>query len=93
MLNFLLSPQFLICYVIYSIVGWFILSEYLVECIHAKIPGFSGSLTISILMAFVCGGITTIILFYTFCEAMWITIRDWKKEEKDVDTDEESDIL
>lgn len=83
MIDFLTSWPFICIYIFYSVIGWLYLSKYFIQCAEAKIQGFGGSLFAIIAMPILCGGITTIMLFYTFIKALNITYKQYKNGDFD----------
>lgn len=78
MLEFITSTPFIVIYICYSVVGWLYLTKYFAECLAVRAPTFGNSLTAMIAMGILCGGITTMILIYTFIKALVITIKSAK---------------
>lgn len=71
----------IVFYIVYSVFGFKLLSDYSVKCIRNKTLIFDGSILVTGIMAFILGIFTTFIFLWSMARVLFS-----KNDENDVDS-------
>jgi tryptophan-rich sensory protein len=67
---------YFLMYLVYSIAGFLFLRDYSKKCIAVNIVPFNGSILKFIIMSFICGGITSILLVVSLIWSIFETFKE-----------------
>lgn len=75
-------------YIVYSIIGFIFLRSYAISCFNSNIEPFGGSMTKTIAVVLLCGGISTVLFLFAVISEVINYFFFYEEEDEEDEEDE-----